>query len=154
VLAVRESVAIERVSSVWLTEPVGLRAQPPFYNAVLSGRTEMEPQALLAALIAIERGMGRRRDALTVPMGPRTIDLDLLVYDALTVEEPGLVLPHPRMKTRRFVLAPLAEIAPELRLSPDSRPVAEIFEGLPHDDAVERLQITGWPPPLDSPFVR
>jgi 2-amino-4-hydroxy-6-hydroxymethyldihydropteridine diphosphokinase len=145
VMAVRESVSIARVSSIWLTEPVGLREQPRFYNATLGGRTHLEPHALLDGLIAIERSMGRRRG---VWMGPRTIDLDLLLYGDLEIDDPDLVLPHPRMTERRFVLAPLAEIAPDVRIGRDGRTVAEVLAELPSSDAVERLQLEGWPPPL------
>jgi 2-amino-4-hydroxy-6-hydroxymethyldihydropteridine diphosphokinase len=145
VLALTEPITIGRVSSVWLTEPVGVREQPPFYNAVVAGRSDLEPRALLDALIAIEEGMGRRR---TLPMGPRTIDLDLLLYDDVEVEEPGLVVPHPRMATRRFVLAPLAEIAPERRIGRDPRTASEILTDLPAEEGVERIALAGWPPAL------
>jgi 2-amino-4-hydroxy-6-hydroxymethyldihydropteridine diphosphokinase len=80
-------------------------------------------------------------------MGPRTIDLDLLVYGSLAVDQPGLVLPHPRMTDRRFVLAPLAEIAPDLRIGSGSDSVSELLQQLPSHEAVERLQLEGWPPP-------
>jgi 2-amino-4-hydroxy-6-hydroxymethyldihydropteridine diphosphokinase len=146
VLELRHAIAVERISSIWLTEPVGFREQPAFYNAVLSGRTSLAPGALLDALLRVEAGMGRRRDESAVPMGPRTIDLDLLVYDGLDVDEPGLTLPHPRMLRRRFVLAPLAEIAPELRVGADRRTVAERLADLGARDAVERLELEGWPP--------
>jgi 2-amino-4-hydroxy-6-hydroxymethyldihydropteridine diphosphokinase len=145
VLALAGPIAIERVSSVWLTEPVGLREQSAFYNAVLIGRSELEPTALLDALIVVEEGMGRRRE---IPMGPRTIDLDLLLYDDLEMTAPGLVLPHPRMATRRFVLAPLVEIAPTLRIGKNRRTIAEMLSDLPAGDDVERLDLPGWPPEL------
>jgi 2-amino-4-hydroxy-6-hydroxymethyldihydropteridine diphosphokinase len=145
VLELRDAIALERVSSIWLTQPVGVREQPAFYNAVLSGRTALAPRALLDALLLVEAAMGRRRDA-SVPMGPRTIDLDLLVYDGLEVDEPGLTLPHPRMLGRRFVLAPLAEIAPDLMVDRSGRSVAERLAGLDTDEAVERLDLEGWPP--------
>jgi 2-amino-4-hydroxy-6-hydroxymethyldihydropteridine diphosphokinase len=151
VLALRDAIAIERVSSIWLTQPVGFREQPAFYNAVLSGRTALAPRALLDELLRIEAGMGRHRDASAVPivpMGPRTIDLDLLVYDDLDVDEPGLRLPHPRMLGRRFVLAPLAEIAPDLQVGPDRRRVTECLAALSTDEAVERLELAGWPSPV------
>ena len=112
VLELRDVIAVERISSIWLTEPVGFREQPAFYNAALEGRSPLAPRPLLDALLEVERRMGRRRDATSVRMGPRIIDLDLLVYDGVAIGEPGLVLPHPRMASRRFVLAPLAEIAP------------------------------------------
>jgi 2-amino-4-hydroxy-6-hydroxymethyldihydropteridine diphosphokinase len=146
VLELRRAIAIEDVSSIWLTQPVGFREQPAFYNAVLSGRTALAPRALLDALLQVEAGMGRRRDAGAVPMGPRTIDLDLLVYGGVEVDEPGLTLPHPRMLGRRFVLAPLAEIAPDLRVGPGRRSVTERLAELGTEDACERLELEDWPP--------
>ncbi len=148
VLALRAHVSIRRISSVWLTEPVGLRDQRPFYNAALRGSSELGPRPLLEALIAIEEGMGRRRDVSRVPMGPRTIDLDLLLYDDREISEPGLVVPHPRMLERRFVLAPLAEIGADRRVRTDGRTVAEALGELSDPAAVERLELQGWPPPL------
>jgi 2-amino-4-hydroxy-6-hydroxymethyldihydropteridine diphosphokinase len=147
VLELRGPITIERVSSIWLTEPVGLQEQPAFYNAVLSGRSAHAPKALLDALLRVEAGMGRLRDA-GVPMGPRTIDLDLLMYDDLEVDEPGLTLPHPRMLDRRFVLAPLAEIAPQLRVGPQRRAVTEVLAEIGTEEGVERLRCAGWPPRL------
>jgi 2-amino-4-hydroxy-6-hydroxymethyldihydropteridine diphosphokinase len=98
-------------SSLWLTEPVGGPPQGPFLNAVAGGETGLGPEALLEACLATEREMGRVR---TERNGPRTIDVDVLVYGDLRRDQPGLALPHPRMHERRFVLAPLAEIAPGL----------------------------------------
>jgi 2-amino-4-hydroxy-6-hydroxymethyldihydropteridine diphosphokinase len=147
-LSLRDEIAIERVSSIWLTEPVGLREQPAFYNAVLGGRAEQGARALLDAMLAIERSMGRLRDRSAAPMGPRTLDLDLLLYGDQQLREPGLVLPHPRMAQRRFVLAPLTEIAPELHIGADPRTVAERLADLPDEHGVERLDLPGWPPPL------
>lgn len=93
------------------TAPVGVPGdQPPYLNAVLTGFTELTPVALLECLQQIERDRGRERPYLNAP---RTLDLDLILYDALIVEAPGLVVPHPRFREREFVLAPLAEIAPD-----------------------------------------
>jgi 2-amino-4-hydroxy-6-hydroxymethyldihydropteridine diphosphokinase len=144
-LALRVAVAIEKVSSLWETEPVGMRDQPNFLNAALRARTDQSPRALLAALIAIEQRLGRRRRA---PDGPRTIDLDLLAYDGRSIDEPGLVVPHPRMEGRRFVLAPLAEIAPALRLRAGAPTVAELLASLAQAEAVEPYPDPEWPPPL------
>ena len=143
---VGDLVAVDRVSSIWLTEPVGVREQPAFYNAVLAGRSSLSARMLLDGLLAVERRMGRVRGAGTPPLGPRTIDLDLLVYDALAIDEPGLVLPHPRMHARRFVLAPLAEIAPGLRVDGDGPTVVELLARLGSGSDVERLDVEGWPP--------
>lgn len=97
-------------SSLYRTAPVGYTDQPDFVNAVARIETDLEPRALLQALLDTERRRGRVRD---IPQGPRTLDLDLLLYDALQMHEPGLTIPHPRMHERAFVLTPLVEIAPD-----------------------------------------
>jgi 2-amino-4-hydroxy-6-hydroxymethyldihydropteridine diphosphokinase len=98
-------------SSLYRTAPVGLKHQPDFINAVATLDTQLEPRALLDELFAIEQQFGRRR---SIRNAPRTLDLDLLLYDDATLDTPDLILPHPRMHQRAFVLAPLAEIAPHL----------------------------------------
>jgi 2-amino-4-hydroxy-6-hydroxymethyldihydropteridine diphosphokinase len=113
---------------------------------VLTGRSTLSARTLLDGLLAVERRMGRVRGAGAPPLGPRTIDLDLLVYDDVEAEEPGLVLPHPRMRARRFVLAPLAEIAPGLRVAEDGPTVADLLAALGPGEEVERLDVEGWPP--------
>lgn len=97
-------------SSLYRTSPVGYLEQPDFINAAASVQTTLSPQALLAALLAIENRHGRRR---TMRNAPRTLDLDLLLYGEEVLDQDGLTLPHPRLHERAFVLAPLAEIAPE-----------------------------------------
>jgi 2-amino-4-hydroxy-6-hydroxymethyldihydropteridine diphosphokinase len=135
---------IERVSSAYRTEPVGLRDQPFFLNAVLRARSELPPRDVLARLGRIEEDMGRQRD---VPNGPRTIDLDLLLYDDVVVDEPpGLVVPHPRLASRRFVLVPLAEIAGHLRPLPSGGTVLDLLDELPAAQSVERVDLPDWPP--------
>jgi 2-amino-4-hydroxy-6-hydroxymethyldihydropteridine diphosphokinase len=94
------------------TEPVGFTDQPMFVNAVAAVATELDPRPLLEALLAIEQAMGRTREGPR--FGPRTIDLDLLVYEDRVVDEPGLRVPHPRLHERAFVLEPLAELQPAL----------------------------------------
>jgi 2-amino-4-hydroxy-6-hydroxymethyldihydropteridine diphosphokinase len=136
-------VAVQRASSLYRTEPVGLREQPHFLNAVVFGSTALEPGALLAFLRGIEEELGRQRD---VPLGPRTIDLDLLLYDDRVESGSELSLPHPRMAERRFVLVPLAEIAPDVRLEPAGKSVAELLAALPSTETVERFPVPGWPP--------
>ena len=96
-------------SSLWLTEPVGGPPQGWFVNAAAGGETALPPEALLEACLAVERDMGRMR---TVRNGPRRIDVDILLFGAERRDGPGLVVPHPRLHERRFVLEPLAEIAP------------------------------------------
>lgn len=110
--------SLKAESSLYRTAPVGYRDQPDFINAAVCLETELEPEALLGELLAIERRFGRDRRA-SVPKGPRTLDLDLLLMftsegDALLSKSTGLTLPHPEMARRRFVLEPMAEIAPEV----------------------------------------
>lgn len=107
-LAARGDVEVEGVSSLRETDPVGYEDQPRFLNGAAALRTELAPRALLERLQEIERELGRDR---TGPrFGPRTIDLDLLLYGAERIDEPGLEIPHPRLAERRFVLEPLAEL--------------------------------------------
>ena len=105
-------VAIERRSRWYLSEPVPPSDQPWYVNAVAIVASRLEPAALLLALLSVERRFGRRRGA---PNAARTLDLDLLDYDGRQCSTRRLVLPHPRLQERRFVLAPLAEIAPDWR---------------------------------------
>ena len=107
------AVAIVRGSSVYETKPVGVVDQPDFLNMVVQIRTSHAPLALLAVCLGVEAGLGRERRQR---WGPRTIDLDILLYDQVKLNDEHLVLPHPRMHERSFVLSPLAEIAPELQL--------------------------------------
>jgi len=100
-----------RVSSFHETEPVGVDpGQPLFLNAAVVGETTLSARALLDALLAIERSFGRERPYVGAP---RTIDLDLILYGGDVMEMPGLIVPHPRFRDRRFVLEPLAELAPD-----------------------------------------
>src|SRR5215475_360378 len=105
-------VDIRRVSSIYETEPVGYLDQDWFLNAVLEGQTELDALDLLRAVRVIEARMGSHK---TIPNGPRLMDLDVLLYGNETLDTPELQVPHPRMLERRFVLVPLAEIAPTLR---------------------------------------
>jgi 2-amino-4-hydroxy-6-hydroxymethyldihydropteridine diphosphokinase len=102
---------VTAVSSRWRTEPKGILEQPWFVNAAAAVETSLSPADFLAGLLSIEIELGR--PAHRIKDGPRPIDLDLLLYGALSLSTPNLVVPHPRMHRRRFVLAPLAEIAPE-----------------------------------------
>jgi 2-amino-4-hydroxy-6-hydroxymethyldihydropteridine diphosphokinase len=108
-------VDVVSVSALIDTEPVGFLDQPRFLNGVAALDTTLPPEALLELLLEIERRFGRSREG-TPPAGPRTLDLDLLLYGDEEIDEPGLRVPHPRMHERPFVLGPLAEIAPELRI--------------------------------------
>lgn len=110
--ALREVGTIEAVSSVYESEPVGYREQPDFWNVVVRVRTALPPEALLAAMQEIEHRLGRRR---SFPNAPRPIDIDLLLYGSEVHESERLIIPHPRLTERAFVLRPLLELDPELR---------------------------------------
>lgn len=104
---------IDAISSIYLSEPVGYREQPDYWNLVARIETELEPEPLLAALKGIERELGRR---VAFRNAPRTLDIDILLYDDVILQTPLLTVPHPRMLERAFVLRPLLELDPELRL--------------------------------------
>jgi len=116
-------------SSLYSTEPVGLRAQPRFLNAVLALDTELSPQDLLGKLLTIEQEFGRDRSS-GLANGPRTLDLDILLYDALVLDEANLQIPHPRLAERAFVLVPLTEIASETLDPQSGKTVAELLHAL------------------------
>jgi 2-amino-4-hydroxy-6-hydroxymethyldihydropteridine diphosphokinase len=120
---------VQRVSSFYETEPMGYVDQPPFLNGALLLDTGMQPLDLLRALLAIEREMGRDRSAV-VAKGPRIIDLDLLLCGDIVLKTPELTLPHAALSQRRFVLEPLAEIAPELLDPATHRTVAAMLADL------------------------
>lgn len=101
---------IQKHSSIYETEAWGLKDQPAFYNQALCIQTTLSPHDLMEKLLAIEVSMGRER---LIPLGPRTIDLDIIYYNQTIIEAPGLIIPHPRLALRNFVLAPLVEIAPD-----------------------------------------
>lgn len=117
-----------RVSSVIETEPFQVAGpQPPYLNAVVVGDTSLEPLALLDVLLALERQRGRVRRS---PRAPRTLDLDLLLYGDRVIESPRLMVPHPRLRERLFVLEPLAEIAPGWRDPVTGRTVRDLLDAL------------------------
>jgi 2-amino-4-hydroxy-6-hydroxymethyldihydropteridine diphosphokinase len=107
----RSHVRLDRVSSLYETEPVGLTDQPWFLNLVCSGQTALPAESLLVAVKGIERDMGRKEG---IRFGPRVIDIDILFYDDLVMETERLQIPHPRLHERGFVLIPLMELAPDL----------------------------------------
>lgn len=109
----KPGITVTNVSSVYLTEPVGYDDQPWFHNCVAEVETILEPFELLTALQDIENQLGRVR---TIRWGPRTVDLDILLYGTMQLNEQELIIPHPRMTDRAFVMVPLAEIAPDVLL--------------------------------------
>jgi 2-amino-4-hydroxy-6-hydroxymethyldihydropteridine diphosphokinase len=114
---------LQSASRLYRTPPWGLLEQPEFVNAAAELRTTLDVRAVLAALQSLERGAGRAREQR---WGPRVLDLDLLLYDEVQLDEPGLHLPHPHLHERAFVLVPLAEIAPQVRV-PGRGTVAELL---------------------------
>jgi 2-amino-4-hydroxy-6-hydroxymethyldihydropteridine diphosphokinase len=119
---------VARVSRLRETEPIGYLAQPPFLNGAVELETELRPRELLEALLALEQAFGREREG--VPRhGPRTLDLDLLVYGGERVSEPGLEVPHPRLHERAFVLEPLADLDGTLEV-PGKGPVQTLLAKL------------------------
>lgn len=116
-----------KVSSFYQSKPVGFLDQPDFINAVAQLSTELDPLTLLDELQSIEKKQGRIRDGKLNQ--PRTLDLDILLYENIILAMPNLILPHPRLRSRVFVLAPLAEISPELKL-PSGEKVAELLGAL------------------------
>ena len=140
--AVGSFCGILRLSSIYETDPVGFADQPAFLNAVVNVATEMDARTLLHRLLQVERDMGRER---TLRNGPRAIDLDLLIYDGLVLKEPALEVPHPRLHERRFVLAPLAELVPELVHPARGQTIAELLAQLAAGKWVRRFgALEGW----------
>jgi 2-amino-4-hydroxy-6-hydroxymethyldihydropteridine diphosphokinase len=127
-LRAEDGIELVAVSSLRETEPVGYEDQPRFLNGAAAVETELSPRELLDRLLEIERRLGRVRGE-GPRFGPRTIDLDLLLYGDETVDEPGLTVPHPRLGQRRFVLEPLAELDPGLEV-PGQGPVRALLAGL------------------------
>ena len=107
-----KDVTLRSASSHYLTPPWGVTNQPPFVNLAIQVETTLPPRALLERALEVERALGRDR-ARETRWGPRTIDIDLIAYDDLVIDEPELALPHPRLFERAFVLVPLAEIVPD-----------------------------------------
>ena len=126
---------LKRTSSLYETEPIGLRDQPWFLNLAAEFETELFPRQLLHRAQRVEREMGRRR---TVPNGPRNIDIDVLLYGNAVVKVDDLEIPHPRYRERRFTLAPLAELAPDLR-DPVTRKTMREMLGALRGQAITKL---------------
>jgi 2-amino-4-hydroxy-6-hydroxymethyldihydropteridine diphosphokinase len=130
-------IALKRTSSVYETEPVDKTDQGWFLNSVAEIATSLPPLQLLQFIQEIEAKLGRQR---TVPKGPRTLDIDLLLYGDLVMDAPELTLPHPRMMQRRFVLEPLREIAPNVAIPGTGKTVQQTYDEL-RDPAEVRLLI-------------
>ena len=130
---------VAAVSSFYETEPVELTAQPWFLNCAVKLDTEKMPKQLMSGILDLEQEMGRRRQQ---KKGPRIIDIDILLFGSSIIETKGLTIPHPAMHQRRFVLEPLAEIAPEVRHPVFKRTVRELRDALPPGQAVRRISAT------------
>ena len=130
-----QKVKLEKVSSIYQTEPVGYEEQPPFLNLVCQISTEMELGELLCLAKAIENRMGR---VPSFPNAPRLIDIDILFYDNQIVKTQNLTIPHPRLAERAFVLIPLAEIAPELIHPELSKNIAELASAVREHNGVQK----------------
>jgi 2-amino-4-hydroxy-6-hydroxymethyldihydropteridine diphosphokinase len=135
-------VHVLRRSSIYETEPVDFLAQPWFLNCVVEAETNLDPFPLLQALRGIERSMGSQK---LVPRGPRIIDLDILFYEDAVFREQGIEIPHPRLSERRFVLVPLAELAPKF-----SHPVLRDTIGELLESTNDRSIVRAWHPKDDA----
>lgn len=135
-LLARSGLEVRAVSSVYRTEPVDLLDQPWFCNQAASVETWLEPERLLDVLQAIESGMGRVRN---IPKGPRVIDLDILLAGGFVISSPRLTIPHPGLTMRRFVLVPLAELAPDSVDPLSGKTVSELLRDTPDRSGVFRL---------------
>jgi 2-amino-4-hydroxy-6-hydroxymethyldihydropteridine diphosphokinase len=123
-------------SSLYETEPVEFTEQPWFLNCAVALETEKDPQELMATILGIEQEMGRRR---MQKKGPRSIDIDILLFGDAVIDSPELTLPHPAMHQRRFVLEPLAEIAPEIQHPLWRKTIRELLAALPDGQSVRRV---------------
>jgi 2-amino-4-hydroxy-6-hydroxymethyldihydropteridine diphosphokinase len=132
---------VRRVSPVYETDPLDYLTQPCFLNLVAEIESDLFPLQLLSRTQKVERALGRTR---VIPKGPRTIDVDIILYGNFVVKTPRLEIPHPRYTERRFVLEPLAELAPDLRDPPSRRTVRELLAGV----AGQRAKKIGFLPSL------
>ncbi|MCL6447035.1 MAG: 2-amino-4-hydroxy-6-hydroxymethyldihydropteridine diphosphokinase [Armatimonadetes bacterium] len=130
-----KNIRVRRVAPFYRTAPWGYTDQDWFINTVVEIETSLSPQQLLSVLLAIEEKMGRVRE---VRWGPRVIDLDLLLYGNAMLYEPNLIVPHPRMAARAFVLAPLADLDPDLVIPGQGR-VADLYKKVREEQDVKKL---------------
>jgi 2-amino-4-hydroxy-6-hydroxymethyldihydropteridine diphosphokinase len=136
IAGLRDLGEVAAVSSFYETEPVELTAQPWFLNCAIKLDTEKMPKQLMSGILDLEKEMGRRRQQ---NKGPRIIDIDILLFGNSIIETKGLTIPHPAMHQRRFVLEPLAEIAPEVRHPVFKRTVRELRDALPPGQVARRI---------------
>src|SRR5271163_4338495 len=136
-LSQAQGVSLRRASAIYRTPPWGKLDQPSFLNMAALVETNLSARALLALCLEIEQKMGRRR---LERWGPRTLDIDILTYGDSTIDEPDLKVPHPRIAERAFVLAPLAEIAPRLRIA--DREIASLLAVVPCTGVEVELEAT------------
>lgn len=137
-----DGIAVVALSRVYETKPMGLTHQPDFYNMVIQVKTRLVPADLLSVCMQIEKENGRLR---TLRWGPRTLDLDILLYGSEVIEEPNLIIPHPRMHDRAFVLLPLCDLAPE-RIHPVlGRPFRELAREVQGKEGVVPCTTIHWP---------
>ncbi len=136
--SLKETQGIEllAISSLYCTSPVGPQGQDWFINGAISLKTGLSPWDLLERLMSIEEGLGRIRDR---PWGPRTMDLDILFYGDLVIDQTGLTIPHPHLHKRAFVLVPLMELAPDLLHPVFKKTISQLLEGLRSDERLVYL---------------
>lgn len=130
-----------RIASLYRSAPISTVVQPAYLNTAAVAHTNLEPEAVLALAKSLELAAGRSAPARTVRFGPRPLDIDILLYGGRTSNAPELTLPHPRLRERRFMLEPLAEIAPDWPVPPDGLPVRDLLTRLGTAQNLERI---GW----------
>jgi 2-amino-4-hydroxy-6-hydroxymethyldihydropteridine diphosphokinase len=135
-------VRVKRESSLYETEPINVRDAGWFLNGAIEAETELTPAELMQVLLEIERALGRERKTQTIPglKESRTIDLDILMFGSKVVRQPGVEIPHPKMAERKFVLAPLAEIAPNLKHPMLKKTIAELLTEAKDQSVVRPLK--------------